>query len=102
MLKHLATGIGTFGLVLASIVPVVAAIGDDGSSRNRGFRYYPSFVQQEAVIETAHDKGLMVEFVVSCPVGWGIITLSKVENLYCLPDHSCTGNMRSAIGRLCQ
>ncbi|MFT5507522.1 MAG: hypothetical protein ACI89J_000586 [Hyphomicrobiaceae bacterium] len=102
VLKQFAAGIGTVGLILVSAASGVAATRNHDSVPTNGFRYYPGFVQRDAVVEVAHDKGLMVEFIVNCSPGWGIITLSKVERLYCLPDHSCTGNMRTAVRKLCQ
>jgi hypothetical protein len=102
VLKHLAASIGTFGIILTSAISVVAATSNDSSVPSGGFRYYPGFVRKEAVIETAHDKGSLVEFIVNCPVGWGIITLSKIERLYCLPDHNCTKTLKATVGRLCQ
>lgn len=66
-----------------------------------GFTAYPAFTQPRAVIETLTDKGLIVEMIVKCPDGAGIITYSKVEQRYCTPDFACYGTVKPAIRHLC-
>lgn len=99
MLKRFAA---TYCLVAASVVSAAAATGDAAINNDKGFRYYPGFRNSEAVVEVAHDKGLTVEIIIRCPVGTGIINWSKVERLYCLPDHSCKRSLKAAVRHLCR
>ncbi len=68
------------------------------------FAAYPQFVQPNSVVEAWVDKGLIVEMIISCPSAppSAIMTFSKTERLYCLPDDSCYGDGRVAIKRLCR
>ena len=101
MLRQILYSLGAFCAVM--IAPAVSyAVTGDASVKERGFRYYPGFVRKNAVIEAAHDKGLIVEYIVRCSDGPGMITLSKVERKYCLPNNSCTGNLQIAVRRLCR
>ena len=65
------------------------------------FTTYPVFRNNTGRVEAVTDKGLMKEFIIGCSSGPGIITLSKVEGLYCTPDHRCSTGLRLAIERLC-
>lgn len=68
------------------------------------FTAYPEFVEPGAVIEAWTDKGLIVEMIIKCPSGppSGILTFSKTERLYCLPDHTCLADGHTAIRRFCR
>lgn len=80
------------------VLPADAA----GSSPTQPFTLYPAFVHRHAVVEAATDKGLVVELIVRCPGGAGILTYSKVERRYCGPDHQCAAVLDDAVRRLCQ
>lgn len=72
------------------------------ASTTQPFTVYPAFRGHKPVIEAATDKGLIVELIVRCRGGAGILTYSKVESLYCGPDNRCTGDLDQAIARLCR
>ena len=85
------------GLIAVAIMLTAGAVG--ARVQAKGFTYYP---KENAVVEAATDKGLMVELIVRCPAGVGIVTYSKVERLYCGPDHQCVGSLSNAVNRLCR
>ncbi|MBU2582410.1 MAG: hypothetical protein KJ622_11895 [Alphaproteobacteria bacterium] len=66
------------------------------------FTAYQAFVHPGATVETLIDKGLIVEMIIKCPDGAGIITYSRVERVYCTPDYSCHGAITHAIEHLCR
>ena len=66
------------------------------------FTLYPGFVAPKNQIEAVRDMGLVLEVVVRCPVGTGIMSYSKVDGQYCTPDWTCTESMQTAITRLCK
>lgn len=66
------------------------------------FTAYQAFVHPGATVETLIDKGLVVEMIVRCPDGAGIITFSKVERRYCTPDFTCHAAIKPAIRHLCR
>lgn len=51
----------------------------------------------EAVI----DRGPILELIVQCRKGTGILSYSKLERLYCGPKGNCSRNRDLAISRLC-
>ena len=65
------------------------------------FTAYQAFVQPGATVETLIDKGLLVEMIIKCPDGAGIITFSKVDKRYCTPDFTCHRKIGPAIEQLC-
>jgi hypothetical protein len=103
VLKQCVVLIGAILLVAAETPAATAAISQSEPSPSaKGFRYYPGYSQPGGMIEVVHDKGLMLELIVRCPVGVGIITFSRVEGMYCLPNHRCTGDLDTALYRLCE
>ena len=66
------------------------------------FTLYPGFVAPKNQIEAVRDMGLVLEVVVRCPVGTGIMSYSKVDKQFCAPDWTCTRSMEKAIARLCE
>ncbi len=66
------------------------------------FTTYQAFVFPGATIEARIDKGLIVEMIVGCPSGAGIITYSKAEGIYCGPDFACSRSIEPVIERLCR
>ncbi len=91
-----------FVLVLIGKI-VCGSSGVSSATRHSEFTGYPAFAKRQTPVEVYHDKGLVVEMIVNCGGGrFGIITLSKVEGVFCGPDHRCVRNLNQAIGRLCQ
>ena len=72
-----------------------------------GFRTYPGFLDPEGVVEMVHDKGLMLELHVRCsrkPNGQiraGIMSYSKVEQLFCSSRHRCFRSPVRAVRDTC-
>ena len=62
---------------------------------------YPAFRGVGNRIEAIIDKGLMLEYIIGCSGTAGIVTFSKIEGLYCTPDHRCSAQLRLAVLRLC-
>ena len=89
-----------FGLTSAVLAVAVPTAGV--ARQAYGFTYYPAFTKRHAVVEAATDKGLIVEMIVRCPGGPGIVTFSKVEGLYCGPDHRCARSLQPVVQRLCR
>jgi hypothetical protein len=66
------------------------------------FNYYPGFIEPGHRVDALIDKGPIVELVVRCKVGTGIIAISKYEGLFCAPDFTCFSTLRPAIARTCR
>lgn len=88
---------GLTGVILGLSTSTGMAVGE-----RRAFTYYPGFVLERSVVEAATDKGLMVELIVRCSSGVGIVTYSKAERLYCGPDHRCGSKLKPVVARLCR
>jgi hypothetical protein len=65
------------------------------------FSEYPVFVRPGSRVEAIIDRGTINELIVRCDRGSGILSYSKIEKLYCTPDHRCTRGRDTAIRRLC-
>lgn len=102
MLRQGAFVVGCLATVSLSSVSFAVGNVEGDHTLSKGFRSYPLFAHGRSVIEAAHDKGLMIEFIVRCPGGSGILTFSKVERVYCLPDHHCEAALPAAVSRLCK
>lgn len=88
---------------LAGTVAATACLGAAAqASTTKPFTLYPAFRGDRGAIEAATDKGLIVELIVRCRQGAGILTYSKVEDVYCGPDLRCTQSRKRAIERLCR
>lgn len=66
------------------------------------FNTYPAFDNPGSRVEAVIDRGPILELVVRCSGGTGILSFSKVDKKYCTPDHRCTAGLQTAIGRLCK
>jgi hypothetical protein len=66
------------------------------------FSDYPAFVNPRSVVEAYFDKGPIIEIVVKCPVGTGILSYSKLERRYCSAKHDCFPTLASATRRTCE
>jgi hypothetical protein len=95
-------------LFFFSILGMAISMSSAGAAAPRNeFRYYPAFTDQSwrasrSGIEMATDKGLVVEFVVRCPKGVGVMTYSKLENVYCSSGHQCMASLDDAIRSTCR
>jgi hypothetical protein len=78
-------------LKLAAVALTMTAIYSD----------YPAFLKRTGVVEAYTDKGPIVELIVRCPVGTGIMSYSKIERLYCSSKHKCTPKLQVAVANTC-
>lgn len=71
------------------------------------FSLYPGFTDRNALVEMTTDKGLVVEVVLRCErtasgkVKPGIMTYSKIEQLYCSSKNRCFRNPEDAFDDTC-
>ena len=63
---------------------------------------YPAFIKRGEVVEAYTDRGMIVEMIVRCPTGSGILSYSKVERLYCSSKHVCTKQLQPAVDDTCR
>lgn len=63
---------------------------------------YPAFLKKAGVIEAYTDRGPVVELIVRCPVGTGIMSYSKLEHLYCSSKFKCTAKLQAAVADTCR
>ena len=62
---------------------------------------YPAFLKSGGVIEAYTDRGPIVELIVRCPAGTGILSYSKIERLYCSSKHGCFSRLKPALDETC-
>ncbi len=62
---------------------------------------YPGFVNKNVLVEAYTDLGPIVEMIVKCPSGTGIISYSKIEKLYCSSKLDCFKGIHAAVQRTC-
>lgn len=62
---------------------------------------YPGFVDTRATVEAYVDRGPILELIVKCPVGTGMLTYSKIEHRYCSSKLACFASLKSAIRETC-
>lgn len=65
------------------------------------FTEYPVFVNPNAVVEAYTDRGPIIELIVKCPRGTGILSYSKIEGLYCSSKNVCFRGLRPAVRDTC-
>jgi hypothetical protein len=63
---------------------------------------YPVFLKNAGVIEAYTDRGPIVELIVRCPSGTGIMSFSKIERLYCSSKFKCTAKLQTAVADTCR
>ena len=63
---------------------------------------YPAFTKRGGVVEAYTDRGPIVELIVRCPVGTGIISYSKLEKRYCSAKLDCFAGLKAAVARTCE
>ena len=76
---------------LAAIGVALAAIYSD----------YPGFLKHTGVIEAYTDRGPIVEMIVRCKAGVGIISYSKIDEKYCSSKMTCSTSRAKAIAETC-
>ncbi len=70
-----------------------------------GFRQFNPKIDRRssARIDMIDNKGVVNELLINCGDGRsGILVESKMEGLYCGPDHHCVPNLGRAVARLCR
>lgn len=65
------------------------------------FSDYPVFLNKGAEVEAYTDRGPIVELIVRCPAGTGIISYSKIDKRYCSSKFICSPDIRAAIDNTC-
>lgn len=63
---------------------------------------YPAFVKSGGVIEAYTDRGPIIEMIVRCPAGIGIVSYSKVDRRYCSSKLDCFSGLEAAVARTCK
>ncbi len=66
------------------------------------FTIYPGFIEPKFDIQAVTDKGPVLELIIACRPGEGIISYSKIDRVYCAPDATCYSAIRPAIRQTCQ
>ena len=62
---------------------------------------YPAFTKRGFVVEAWTDRGPIVEMIIRCPGGVGIISYSRLENVYCSSKNRCHAQQAQAIAETC-
>ncbi|MGD9783094.1 MAG: hypothetical protein AB7E80_10780 [Hyphomicrobiaceae bacterium] len=63
---------------------------------------YPAFLKRGGAVEAWTDRGPIIEIIVRCRVGTGIVSYSKIDGAYCAPRYDCHATLRSAIRKTCR
>lgn len=59
--------------------------------------------RSHATIDMINNKGVVNELLINCGGGRsGILIESKIEGLFCGPDHYCVSSLKTAVRRLCR
>lgn len=66
------------------------------------FTLYPGFIEPKFAIQAVSDKGPILEMIISCKPGEGIISFSKIDRAFCVPDATCYPKLKPAIRHLCR
>ena len=79
------------------------------------FTIYPGFIDPQTRVQVATDKGPVVELVIACKqvgnsgsrhkeriMGEGIMSFSKIDQKFCVPDASCYRKFSTAYNQLCK
>ena len=65
------------------------------------FSDYPAFLKSAGVVEAYTDLGPIVEMIVRCPEGTGILSYSKIDKLFCSSKHACFPKLTPAVADTC-
>ena len=63
---------------------------------------YPAFLRRAGIIEAYTDRGPIVEMIVRCPAGTGIMSYSKLERVYCSSKLKCSATLKAAVADTCR
>lgn len=63
---------------------------------------YPGLLDRTALVEATIDRGPIVEMIVKCPGGTGILSYSKIERRYCSSKHTCFDGLGTAVRDTCR
>lgn len=63
---------------------------------------YPGFLKRHTLVEAYIDRGAIVELIVRCEGGTGILSYSKLDRLYCSSKHNCSATLQSAVDDTCR
>jgi len=88
---------------------IIAALfaASTATAQAANFSLYPGFLDPDGTIEMTTDKGLIIEIVLRCsrkPNGQvkpGIMTYSKVEQLFCSSKNRCFRDAERAFNDTC-
>ena len=96
---------------LAAVAASVMNSAAISATSHSVFIYYPAFrrsnppvdPRSHATVDMIHDKGVVNELLINCGGGRsGILIESKIEGLFCGPDHHCALSLKTAVRRLCR
>ncbi len=80
---------------------VLAAAILSATATTSVFSDYSGFANPQTVVETYTDKGPLIELIVKCPGGAGIMSYWKIEHLYCSSKHNCFSSLKTAVQDTC-
>lgn len=63
---------------------------------------YPAFARRPGPIEAVIEKGAIVEMIVRCPAGTGILSYSKADRRYCSSRNACFATFTPALRDTCR
>lgn len=66
------------------------------------FTLYPGLVEPKFDIQAVTNKGPVLELIIACHPGEGIISYSKPDRAYCVPDATCFSALKPAMRHLCK
>lgn len=89
-------------LSISAILGCAWLTSDVSAKPHSEYIRYPGFLDRNSLVEMERHRGLMTELVLRCRRGLAIITYSKVEGLYCGPDHRCSSSLRRTAGQACR
>ena len=72
------------------------------SAISGNFSVYPGFVTPGQTLEAIIDRGPIVELIVRCERGTGILSYSKLDRAFCVPDMTCYTTLDRAMAKLCR
>lgn len=65
------------------------------------FSDYPGALSRKSPVEAVIDRGLVVEIVVRCGAGAGILTYSKADRRFCDSSLRCHSGLKAAREATC-
>ena len=77
--------------------PIIAV----AAAASLAYTDYPGALSRSSPVEAAIDRGTVVEMIVRCGDGAGIMRFSKVERLFCDPKLRCHAKFAAAHRATC-